>query len=134
MKQRELTPVAQWLVEECRAQSLSWREASQRAGVDKGTISAIVRGAQPGLEVCKALATFFRKPPEYALRLAGHLHMIPSNLPPEAMVLLQELEQLSPAQQMAALKMWRTILEMTKAARAAEPGEMRSQEAIAPVP
>ncbi len=126
MKQRELTAVAQWLVEECEAQNLSWREASQRAGVDKGTISAIVRGAQPGWEVCKALAIFFRKSPEYALRLAGHLNTIPSNLPPEAMVLLQELEQLPPPQQMAALKMWRTILEMTKASRNAEPGEIRS--------
>lgn len=131
MKQRELTPIARWLVEECLAQDLSWREASQRAGVDKGTISAIVRGVQPGLEVCKALAIFFRKPPEYALRLAGHLNMIPNTLPSEAMALLHELEQLSPAQQMAALKMWRAVLDMTKAERAAEQGEARGQEAAA---
>ena len=68
-------------------------------GVDKGTISAIVRGTQPGLEVCKALATFFQQSPEHALRLAGHLNMIPTNLPPEALVLLHELGELPEPQQ-----------------------------------
>jgi len=130
MRQRELTPVAQWLVEECRARNLSWREASLRAGVDKGTISAIVRGTQPGLEVCKALATFFQQSPEHALRLAGHLNMIPTNLPPEALVLLHELGELPEPQQTAALKMWRAILEMTKASRYAEQGDTRSQETL----
>ena len=56
--------------------------------------------------------------------------MIPTNLPPEALVLLHELEELPEPQQTAALKMWRAILEMTKASRYAEQGDTRSQETL----
>ena len=94
MEHGRRTPVAQWLVEQCREREVSWREASIGAGVDKGTISAIVRGQQPGLEVCKALAAYFRVPPEHVLRLAGHLAHEGEALPPEVDTLVRELDRL----------------------------------------
>jgi len=114
VKQQNRTPVAEWLIAQCQAHQLSWREASLRAGVDKGTISAIVRGHQPGLDVCKALAAFFRVPPEHLLRLAGHLEPVAEDLPPEVSLLLRELEQLPEPMQRIAVEAWRSILEGLK--------------------
>jgi len=74
------TPLATWLIQACATRDLSWAEASRRAGLSQGTISAIVRGTQPGLEICKGLAGFFGEPLEDVLRLAGH--MSPRSRPP----------------------------------------------------
>jgi transcriptional regulator with XRE-family HTH domain len=74
-----------WLTEECNRRNLSWREASVRAGVYPGAVSAIMNGQRPGLEVCKAMARSFGTPPEYVLRLAGHLppQVDPADIDPE---------------------------------------------------
>ena len=66
-----------WLMMECERRNLSWAEASRRVGVAPNTISGIMSGQRPGLEVCKALAGYFDRPPETVLRLAGHLPPIP---------------------------------------------------------
>jgi transcriptional regulator with XRE-family HTH domain len=62
-----------WLIENCESRNLSWGEASTRAGLNRGAISAIINGQVPGLKVCLALADFFGVTPEFILRLAGHL-------------------------------------------------------------
>jgi len=74
----DTSPIAAWLLEECENRNLSWSQASRRAGVSRGMISAIVNGQRPGLETCKALAGFFKVPPERVLRLAGHLSNPPA--------------------------------------------------------
>ncbi len=92
---RAQIPLTEWLLEACRKRNLSWREASIKAGVDKGAISAIMRGAQPGLEVCKGLAGLFRVPPEDVLRLAGHLPPNPAAAPvPELVMLMRQVGEL----------------------------------------
>ena len=67
------TPLVAWLIQACETRDLSWAAASRRAGLSQGTISAIVRGTQPGLEICKGLAGFFGVPLEDVLRMAGHM-------------------------------------------------------------
>lgn len=100
---RSQTPLTEWLLEACMKRNLSWREASIKAGVDKGTISAIMRGAQPGLEVCKGLAGLFNVPPEDVLRLAGHLSPNPTAPVPELVMLMREVGELPhPVQQEVA--------------------------------
>lgn len=101
---RSQTPLTEWLREACMKRTLSWREASIKAGVDKGTISAIMRGAQPGLEVCKGLAGLFNVPPEDVLRLAGHLSPNPAAAPvPELVLLMRKVSMLPhPVQQEVA--------------------------------
>lgn len=72
----------QWLKEKCTERNLSWREASIGAGLNPGSISAIMGGQRPGLDSCKALAKFFRVSPILILQLAGHIEeSIPSNHP-----------------------------------------------------
>ena len=68
-----------WLNVECEKRNLSWREASLRAGVYAGAISAIMNGQRPGLEVSKALAQYFGASTEHVLRMAGHLPSLPEN-------------------------------------------------------
>ena len=68
-----------WLNVECEKRNLSWREASLRAGVYAGAISAIMNGQRPGLEVSKALAEYFGASTEHVLRMAGHLPPLPDN-------------------------------------------------------
>ena len=72
------TPLVDWLIQACETRGLSWAEASRRAGLSQGTISAIVRGTQPGLEICKGLAGFFGVPLEDVLRMAGHMTPVPA--------------------------------------------------------
>lgn len=111
------SPLAAWLSEECRARDLSWAEASRRAGVDKGAISLIVRGRQPGLATCEALAAFFGVPPEYVLRLAGRLggEPEPPQLAPAVRDMVRELEQLPPPLQARLLAAWQAMLEAMQA-------------------
>jgi transcriptional regulator with XRE-family HTH domain len=68
-----------WLREACQQHNLSWREASMRAGVNAGAISAIMNGQRPGFSVCKRLAALFGVSPEYVLRLARHLPPAPED-------------------------------------------------------
>ena len=92
------TPLVTWLIQACETRGLSWAEASRRAGLSQGTISAIVRGTQPGLEICKGLAGFFGVPLEDVLRLAGHMTPAPApTWPPELVALVQEVEDLPSA-------------------------------------
>jgi len=63
----------QWIIQECEQRNWTWNEASIRAGLSRNSISAIIRGTQPGLKTCVALARVFNCPPEYVLQLAGHL-------------------------------------------------------------
>ncbi len=112
------TPLAQWLIEACRARDLSWAEASRRSGLSQGTISAIVRGTQPGLEICKGLAGFFGVPLEDVLQMAGHMTPAPSPAwPPELVALAREVEELPPPLRRAVLKAWRAVLEGIQAER-----------------
>ena len=93
----------EWLNHECEKRNLSWREASLRAGVYAGAVSAIMNGQRPGLDVCKALAQSFGTPVEYVLELAGHLP--PSQAPDPRLQRLadqliemwREVEMLDPA-------------------------------------
>ncbi len=112
--------LAEWLIQACEARNLSWAEASRRAGLSQGAISAIVRGVQPGLEICKALAAFFGVPPEEVLRMAGHLAPARGEAwPPELVALVQEVERLPPPLQRAAIKAWRAVLEGIATGRSA---------------
>ncbi len=122
MKQQTPSPVAQWLIEECEARELSWAGASRRAGVDKSTISMIVRGHRPGLEACRALAAFFGVPTEHALRLAGHLSGGDDAplLSPAVRDMALELERLPPEVQKPLLAVWRSVLDAMKAAAGVE--------------
>lgn len=72
-RQEALHQLQEWLTEACRERNLSWREASIGAGVNPGAVSAIMSGVRPGLQVVINLAEFFDVPPEFLLRLAGHL-------------------------------------------------------------
>ncbi len=106
------TPLADWLVEACETRGLSWAEASRRAGLYQGAISATVRGTQPGLEICKGLAAFFGVPLEDVLRMAGHLDPVEEPAwPPELVALVREVERLPPPLQRAAIKAWRAVLD-----------------------
>jgi transcriptional regulator with XRE-family HTH domain len=110
--------LAAWLIQACATRELSWAEASRRAGLSQGAISAIVRGTQPGLEICKGLAAFFGVPLEEVLRLAGH--MTPARAPtwpPELSALVREVEDLPPPLRRAVIKAWRAVLEGIQAER-----------------
>jgi transcriptional regulator with XRE-family HTH domain len=112
------SPLAAWLIQACQERGLSWAEASRRAGLSQGAISAIVRGTQPGLEICKALANYFGVPAEEMLRLAGHLPPARGSAwPPELAALVREVESLPPPLQRATLRAWRAVLEGIQASR-----------------
>ena len=85
-----------WLNEQCDRRNLTWRDASIRAGVYPGAISAIMNGQRPGLEVCKALARSFGTSPEHVLRMAGHLPPLPSGngLPPDLIAQALEIQEI----------------------------------------
>lgn len=110
---QEKTPLTEWLIAACAARDLSWAEASRQAGLFPGAISSIVRGRKPGLDMCKALAVFFKVPLDHVLRLAGHTEIAATlaDLPPEILVLVHEIEQLPKPAQQAVVKAWAAILE-----------------------
>ena len=118
MTERSLSPLAEWIVAECAARGLTWAEASRRAGVDKSSISLIVRGQRPGIATCRALARVFDVPVEQVLRLAGHLEGSSQErtLPPVLRILVQELEQLPDEMQEPLLDAWRAMLDATRIA------------------
>ena len=68
---RDVNALREWLNTECEQRNLSWREASIKAGLYAGSISAIMNGQRPGLETCKALAQAFGVPTEKVLQMAG---------------------------------------------------------------
>lgn len=111
--EQEKTPLAEWLISACAERGLSWAEASRQAGLFPGAISSIVRGRRPGLDMCKALASFFRVPLAHVLQLAGHteVSMTLADLPPEILVLLHEIELLPEPAQKAVVKAWAAVLE-----------------------
>lgn len=112
------TPLVAWLIQACETRGLSWAEASRRAGLSQGTISAIVRGTQPGLEICKGLAAFFGVPLEDVLRLAGHMWPAAApTWPPELVALVREVEDLPTPLRRAVIKAWRAVLEGIQAER-----------------
>jgi transcriptional regulator with XRE-family HTH domain len=112
------TPLVDWLIQACETRGLSWAEASRRAGLSQGTISAIVRGTQPGLEICKGLAGFFGVPLEDVLRMAGHMTPVPAPpWPPELVALVREVEDLPPPVRRAVIRAWRAVLEGIQAER-----------------
>ena len=119
MAERATSAVGQWLIDECAARGLSWAEASRQAGVDKSTVSLIVRGQRPGLETCRALAGLFNVPTEHVLRLAGHLDTDAPQpvLAPAVRDMVLELEKLPPALQRPLLEAWRAMLDAMKASR-----------------
>lgn len=118
-RSRTITPLTDWLLHACVTRNLSWREASQLAGLDKGTISAIVRGAQPGLEVCKGLAECFRVPPEHVLYLAGHLRSdLTAPNSPELAALLREADALPCPARHRVIQAWRAVLDCVRDERA----------------
>jgi len=74
-----LKQLQRWLKEKCEEQNLSWREASIKAGLNAGFISAIMSGQVPGLESCKAIANFFHVSPVLILQMAGHIENAPNS-------------------------------------------------------
>ena len=112
------TPLGEWLIEACEVRGLSWAEASRRAGLYQGAISATVRGTQPGLEICKRLAALFGVPPDDVLRMAGHLAQVEEPvLPGELVGLVREMERLPLPLQLTVFKAWRAVLECAQAER-----------------
>lgn len=89
----ELKELRSWLASECERRNLTWREASIRAGVNPGAISAVMTGSKPGLQMCISLAESFDVAPEYVLRLAGHLP--PANSDPMAPLAAQRMRQMA---------------------------------------
>lgn len=83
----------QWLKEKCEEQNLSWREASMKAGLNPGFISAVMIGQKPGFESCKALAKLFHVSPVFVLQLAGHLEESITNSPGFDRIMLDPLLQ-----------------------------------------
>jgi len=67
------------------------------AGLSHGAISRIVNGERPGLETCKALARYFGVPPEFVLRLAGHVSAAATSNSPRQDYLAKLLSTLTPA-------------------------------------
>lgn len=83
-----------WLRDQCERHNLSWRDASIKANLNPGAISAIMSGVRPGLTVCTLLAAYFDASPEFVLRLAGHLpqrEAIHPNLSPYAQDGLEQI-------------------------------------------
>jgi len=70
-----------WLRERCEENNLTWREASIQAGLNAGSVSAIMGGQKPGLETCKKLARLFRVSVIDILYWAGHVERLPANDP-----------------------------------------------------
>ena len=116
MAERATSALGQWIIEECSARDISWAEASRRAGVDKSTVSLIIRGQRPGLETCRALAALFEVPTEHVLGLAGHLEINQSQpvLSPAIRALALEVEKLPPQAQARVLDVWRAALQAIK--------------------
>jgi len=74
MNMGDLEKLQTWLWNEVKARDLTLAEASRRAGLNQGAISAIMNGTIPGLRQCKALARYFGIPLETVLEMAGHEH------------------------------------------------------------
>ena len=92
---QNMEQLREWLNDECTRRNLTWRDASVRAGVYPGAISAIMNGQRPGLEVCKALARSLGTSPEHVLRMAGHLPPLPATdngTPPELIAAAREIQ------------------------------------------
>ena len=70
-----------WLREHCEENNLTWREASIKAGLNAGAVSALMSGQRPGLETCKKLAKLFRVSVVDVLYWAGHVERLPANDP-----------------------------------------------------
>ena len=118
------TPLAAWLIRACAARNLSWAEGSRRAGLSQGAISAIVRGTQPGLEICKGLAAYFGVPLEDVLQMAGHLTPTrPLPCSPELSALERDVERLPLPLQPEVLKAWRAVLDCALACVPPAPGQ-----------
>ena len=65
--------VAQYLIDLCEARGESWREASVKAGMSHGALSAIIGGwMKPSVATCLKLANHFGVAPNELLALAGH--------------------------------------------------------------
>lgn len=62
-----------WLHQQMDARNLSQTAASKRAGLAPNAISEIMNGVNPGIEKCKALASYFGVPLSKVLVLAGHI-------------------------------------------------------------
>lgn len=118
--QRPTTPIGEWLREECQVRGITWAEASRRAGVDKSTVSLIMRGQRPGLETCRALAQAFQVPTEHVLRLAGHLESTNTEviLSPAVREIAVALQALAPAVREPLIAAWRQTLAAVAAASA----------------
>lgn len=113
MAERVTSALGQWIIEECAARGISWAEASRRAGVDKSTVSLIIRGQRPGLDTCRALAALFEVSTEHVLRLAGYIDRRPDLpvLSPAIRTLALEVEKLPPQAQARVLDVWRAALQ-----------------------
>lgn len=68
-----------WLRTQCEQNNLTWRDASMKAGLNPGAISAILKGQQPGLKTCKALANLFSVSVVLILQMAGHIDIMPNS-------------------------------------------------------
>lgn len=117
-RQQPTTPIGEWLREECQLRGISWAEASRRAGVDKSTVSLIMRGQRPGLATCRALAQAFQAPTEHVLRLAGHLEATNTEviLSPAVREIAVALQVLAPAVRAPLIAAWRQTLDAVAAA------------------
>lgn len=123
MGERVVSPLGQWIIDECATRGITWAEASRRAGVDKSTVSLIIRGQRPGLDTCRALAALFEVPTEHVLRLAGHIDRRPDQpvLSPAIRALALEVEKLPPQAQARVLDVWRAALQAIRSVTE-EPG------------
>lgn len=107
-----------WLNGQLARTNLSASEASERAGVARGTVSGILNGRIPGLEVCKALARLFNVPAETVLRLAGHLRNPPDiSLADEYRIgeFIDRFQRLPPEQQRRIMDAYLMLLDAQEA-------------------
>ncbi len=75
---KELTPLAEWLLEEMRERNLSARQTSEGAGLTHSAVSKYLEGVQPSKKTCAALARFFGVPQSLVLIKAGWVEPPPS--------------------------------------------------------
>lgn len=78
---------SEWLMKELNNRNINQSELARLSGISRGAISHIINGVrQPGPDICDAIATAFKLPPETVFRAAG---LLPKK--PEADQKLEEI-------------------------------------------
>jgi transcriptional regulator with XRE-family HTH domain len=69
---------SEWLLNEIKKRNINQSELAKLAKVSRGAISHLINGTrQPGSDICEALASALKIPPETVFRAAGLLPPLP---------------------------------------------------------